>query len=270
MPHPFRLYGRFLRTYMKTQLEYRFSFFGDIFVNMMTFVTLYLSFWVLFNTFPTMNGWNYWEVVFLYNLNLLTYATSSLFFWGPMKQLEHLVRSGEFDQFLVRPLDPLKLLVFRQFQHTFIGHIIVAGTVMVLCTIQLEIHWTTGNIAFLLLCVLGGTLIQAGIIITAASSAFWVVRSGTVVDISIYAIRNFINYPISIYGRSIQLLLTFVIPYAFVNYYPAAAFFGKDHAGSSELSHLYSYSSLAVGAALFAAAVWIFRRGVMRYDSAGS
>lgn len=270
MRNQLRLYGRFLRTYMRTQLEYRFSFFGDIFVNMMTFITLYSSFWVMFNAFHTMDGWNYWEVVFLYNLNLLTYAISSLFFWGPMKQLERMVRSGEFDQFLVRPLEPLKLLVFRQFQHTFLGHILVAGTVLAICTIRLDIHWTIGNIAFLLFSVLGGTLIQAGIIITAASSAFWVVRSGTIVDISIYGIRNFINYPISIYGRSIQLLLTFVIPYAFVNYYPAAAFFGKDPAGGSVLSHLYGCGSLAVGAALFAAALRIFRRGVMRYDSSGS
>lgn len=270
MSSQLQLYARFLRTYLKSQLEYRFAFFGDIFVNMMTFVTLYLSFWVLFNTFPTMNGWSYWEVVFLYNLNLLTYAISSLFFWAPMKHVEHAVRSGEFDQFLVRPLTPLKLLVFRQFQHTFIGHIIVAVTVMVLCTIHLQIHWTIGNILFLIFCVAGGTLIQAGIIIIAASSAFWVVRSGTVVDISIYAIRNFINYPISIYGRSVQLLLTFVIPYAFVNYYPAAAFFGKDQAGSSELSHLYSYSSLGIGAVLFVIAVRVFTFGVKRYDSTGS
>lgn len=265
-----RLYWHFLRVYLKSQLEYRFAFFGDIFVNMMTFVTLYLSFWVLFQTFETMNGWGYWEVVFLYNLNLITYALSSLFFWGPMKQLETMVRTGEFDQFLVRPLHPLALLVYRQFQHTFIGHIVIASGIMVLCTIHLPIEWTINNIAFILLSIAGGTLIQAAVIILAASSAFWVVRSGVVVDLSIYTIRNYINYPISIYGQAIQRILTFVVPYAFVNYYPAAAFFHKEEGFNPQFMQFYQYSSIIVGALLFTLAVTIFRHGVSRYEGAGS
>jgi ABC-2 type transport system permease protein len=270
MMHAIRLYARFLRVYMKAQLEYRFSFFGDVFVNMMTFVTLYLSFWVLFRAFQNINGWTYWEVVFLYNLNLITYAISSLFFWAPMKNLENMVRSGEFDHFLTRPLRPLTVLVFRQFQHTFIGHIIVSIVVFVLCTFQLNIHWSWSSVLFIILSVIGGSFIQAGIIIIAGSSAFWVVRSTAIVDISIYAIRNYINYPISIYGRSIQLFLTFLIPYAFVNFYPAAAFLNKDEGFAGSFQNLYQYSSLIIGALLFIIALLVFQKGVKRYESSGS
>ncbi|WP_373459704.1 ABC-2 family transporter protein [Paenibacillus harenae] len=120
----------------------------------------------------------------------------------------------------------------------------------------------------MLLTVIGGTLIQAAIIVISASSAFWIVRSGTIVDIAIYTIRSFINYPISIYGKSIQLLLTFVIPYAFVNFYPAAAFLDKLESGT--MAGFYAYSSIIVGALLFALACWVFNRGVLRYDSSGS
>lgn len=261
-----KLYWRFIRSYMKTQLEYRFAFFGDIFANMLTFITLYLSFWVLFEKFQMLNGWSYWEVVFLYNLNLLSYAVSSLFLWGPMKQLESMVHSGEFDNFLIRPFRPLTILVIRQFQHTFIGHIIVACCVLALCTVHLHIQWDIGRMLFVLMPLVGGTLIQAAIIIIAASSAFWIVRSGTILDIAIYTLRSFINYPISIYGKSVQLLLTFVIPYAFVNYYPSASFFAKD----GYLFDFYACGSILVGGFLFLLACWVFSRGVLRYDSAGS
>jgi ABC-2 type transport system permease protein len=270
MAHAIQLYARFLRVYMKAQMEYRFSFFGDIFVNMMTFVTLYLSLWVLFQTFENLNGWIFWEVVFLYNLNLITYAISSLFFWQPMKSLENMVRTGEFDNFLTRPLRPLTVMVFRQFQHTFIGHIIVSMVVFGLCTYKLHIHWSWSSVLFIILSVCGGSLIQAGIIILAGSSAFWVVRSTAIVDISIYAVRNYINYPISIYGKSIQLLLTFLIPYAFVNFYPAAAFLKKDEGISGSFQNLYQYSSMVIGILLFAFAVWVFQKGVKRYESSGS
>jgi ABC-type uncharacterized transport system, permease component len=201
--HTVKLYGRFLIVYMRSQLEYRFSFFGDVFVNMLTFVSLYLGFWVLFQTFPSMDGWGFWEVLFLNNLNLMTYATCSMFLWGPMIQLENTVRTGEFDNFLVRPYPPLLILVFRQFG-----------------------------------------------------------------QMSIYTVRSFINYPISIYVQSIQLLLTFLIPYAIVNYYPASLFFGKEE--RSALFYFFPVISVAVGALLFLLACKIFSRGVARYDSSGS
>ncbi|OXS52968.1 hypothetical protein B1A99_31960 [Cohnella sp. CIP 111063] len=266
--HTVKLYGRFLIVYMRSQLEYRFSFFGDVFVNMLTFVSLYLGFWVLFQTFPSMDGWGFWEVLFLNNLNLMTYATCSMFLWGPMIQLENTVRTGEFDNFLVRPYPPLLILVFRQFGHTFIGHLIVSSCVLALCTYQLSIQWTVGNALFLLFCLIGGILIQGAIMIAAASSAFWVIRSKAVLEMSIYTVRSFINYPISIYVQSIQLLLTFLIPYAIVNYYPASLFFGKEE--RSALFYFFPVISVAVGALLFLLACKIFSRGVARYDSSGS
>jgi ABC-2 type transport system permease protein len=265
--HALKMYGRFLKVYMKQQLEYRFAFFGDIGVNMMTFITLYASFWVLFRQFPVLNGWSFYECMLLYNLNLISYAISSLFLWGPMKFLDEMIRKGEFDSFLIRPIGPLKLLVLRQFQHTFIGHIIIAAIVFAVCFDRLGIHWTIGQMLFFASVVLGATLIHAAIIIAAASSAFWVVKSSAVVDVSIYGIRNYINYPISIYGKGLRIFLTFIMPYAFVNFYPAEVLLDKT---SDASIGWFQYGTPAVGIILFFAAVKLFNFGVSRYESSGS
>lgn len=262
-----KMYFRFISMYLKQQMEYRFSFFGDIFVNMLTFVTMYMGFWVIFNHFEELNGWTYYEVVFLYNLNLFSYALSSLFLWGAMKQLEDVVRRGDFDQFLTRPIPPLRLLIFRQFGHTFIGHIIVAIAVFVICLLKLELTWSIAQIIFFIAIVIGGVLIHSAIIIAAASSAFWIVRSNAIVDVTIYAVRSFINYPISIYAKWLQIFLTFVIPYAFVNYYPSAVLLNK--MDLVEFS-LLSFGSPIVGITLLVIAIHVFYRGVRRYESTGS
>ncbi|MNW36480.1 hypothetical protein D3C74_134930 [compost metagenome] len=265
--HWLKMYSRFLIVYFKQQLEYRFSFFGDILVNMLTFVTIYMGFWIIFNKFEVLEGWTYYEVMFLYNFNLVSYALSSMFVWGPMKQLEELIRKGDFDQFLTRPIPPLRLLIFRQFGHTFIGHIIVSIFVFGLCINRLNLEWSFQDYVYFIAAIIGATLIHCGIIIIAASSAFWVTRSTTIVDITIYAVRNYINYPINIYAKWLQLFLTFGIPYAFVNFYPATVLLGKNE--------LAIHSSLAfgtpiVGLLLLALSLLLFNHGLTRYKSSGS
>jgi ABC-2 type transport system permease protein len=187
-------------------------------------MTLQQLFWVIFTRFEMLDGWTFNELLFLYNTNLLTYAISSAFFWGPMKELENIVRSGDFDLYLTKPIPPLRLLVLRQFGHTFIAHVILAVIVFVICFQNLKLQWSFAHVLFFVSIIAGATLIHSGLIIIAASCAFRVVRSTTIVDMTIYAVRNFINYPISIYARSVQFALTFFIPYAFVNYFPSTVF----------------------------------------------
>ncbi len=262
-----KMYGRFLKVYFKQQMEFRFSFFGDIVVNMLTYITLFLSLWVLFLKFPDIKGWGYYETLFLYNLNLLSYAISSMFLWAPMKQLEEMIRKGEFDGFLVRPIPALKLLVLRQFQHTFIGHIIVSVYILILCYIKLNLHWSVSQIIYLIAALLGATLIHAGIIIIAASTAFWIVKSGVILNVAIYGVRNYINYPISIYGNGLKFFLTFIVPYAFVNFYPSEALLGLTTEGTNMA---LMYGTPCVGILLFAMSLKIFQMGIRKYESSGS
>ncbi|MDT9722439.1 ABC-2 family transporter protein [Paenibacillus sp. ClWae2A] len=264
----FILYGHFLKVYMKIQLEFRFSFIGDIFVNMFTFITVYLSFWVMFNTFDNLNGWTYWQLIFLFNINLFTYSFSSLFFWAPMKYLEQTIKNGDFDNFLTKPMSPFKLLIFRQFQHTFLGHIIISIFVFFLCLNHLHINWNINSVFFLLYSLAGGVLIQSSIIILAGSSAFWIFKSSSFVDLFTSSVRNFANYPISIFGKTVQLILTFLIPYALVNYYPVTYLIGNNN--NSYSYPIISFLTFPVGVILFLLSLWGFKRGLVRYEGAGT
>ena len=43
--------------------------------------------------------------------------------------------------------------------------------------------------------------------------------------------QDFTRYPISIYTRGVRIVLTFVLPFAFMNYFPATYFLQKDRHG---------------------------------------
>ncbi|MFC5404231.1 ABC transporter permease [Cohnella soli] len=263
--HWVKMYLRYLSVYFKQLMEYRFSFFGDIFVNTLFFIVTYIGFWVIFNRFDMLHGWTFYEVTFLYNMNLLSYAISSMFVWGPMKQLEEYVRRGEFDLFLTKPIPPLRLLIFRQFGHTFIGHVLVAVTVFIVCIDRLDLQWSFTLYVFFVAAIIGAAFIHSALIIFAATSTFWIVRSTPIVDVTIYAIRSYINYPISIYYKWLQVLLTFLVPYAFVNFYPSTVLLRK-----TESLSILSYCTPILGLILLGAAVCTFNIGVRRYESTGS
>ena len=73
--------------------------------------------------------------------------------------------------------------------------------------------------------------IQACVMIVMASFSFWIVKSGNIVNTAVYGLRNFTTYPLSIYGKGLKFVLVFIVPYAFVSYFPALCILDK--AGNS-------------------------------------
>jgi ABC-2 type transport system permease protein len=81
--------------------------------------------------------------------------------------------------------------------------------------------------------------------------------------------QDFTRYPISIYGRGVQVVLAFVLPFAFMNYFPAAYFLQKAETGL-HLNPAVGLLTPAIGLAWLGAAYafWIF--GLRHYQGTGS
>lgn len=75
------------------------------------------------------------------------------------------------------------------------------------------------------------------------------------------------HYPVSIFGPGFLLAMTFVLPYAFVNYFPLAWIFGRT---SDYLPIQLGLLSPAVAMLALVAVVEFWRRGIKHYESSGS
>ncbi|QUI23840.1 ABC-2 family transporter protein [Vallitalea pronyensis] len=262
------LYSRYIIVYLKSKIEYRFSFFMDIFVQIFTYIINYASIWLILNKFSDILGWSFYEIMFLYNLNLFTYGLCGLFFWSPMRALGTMIQQGTFDSLLIRPMNPFLNLICKQFNHAFIGHIILGLIVFSISLNKLQIIWNFKFIILFMLIIIGGVLIQASMMIITASISFWFVKSTALTDTIIYGFRDFVNYPINIYNKFIKIILTFVIPYAFVNFYPVQYFLNIKE--NVVYHQLFIYGTPLIGIITFAMSLLIWKFGMNRYQSTGS
>ena len=128
---------------------------------------------------------------------------------------------------------------------------------------KLNLSITPLTVVTFIFVVICGTFIYTAVKLFFASIAFWTKVSGAILFMN-YSLSDFAKYPMTAYSKTIRILLTFVIPFAFVAYYPAGLFVGK-----------INYA-LAVGGT-FAAAVVSFSiayltwyMGIKAYESAGN
>lgn len=92
-------------------------------------------------------------------------------------------------------------------------------------------------------------------------SSFWTYRSNEVIW-SFYRMYTFTEYPITIYNKFIRILITLVLPFAFVSYYPTMAYLG--------LNTYMIYLSPIVAIILWIIAVKLWNLALNKYRSTGT
>lgn len=266
-----KLYLRYIYVYVRTQLEYKFAFFSDIIINILWFSSLYLGIWIIFNKFHLIKDWSYYEVMLLYTINLFSGEFAGMFVWYPMMRMEDMVQNGDFDSILIRPLNPLVHMIIGNFDHTFIGQIVLSTILFVICLQKLVIVWTITKVLSFILILISAIIIQASILILSGAFSFWIIKSRIIIDLTwnhFSSIRKFIDFPITIYNKSIQFLLVFIIPYAFINFVPVNYFINK-----SQYLFFHPYIQFltpVISCALLALACLAWKIGLKKYNSTGS
>jgi ABC-2 type transport system permease protein len=81
--------------------------------------------------------------------------------------------------------------------------------------------------------------------------------------------QDFTRYPISIYTRGVRIVLTFVLPFAFMNYFPATFFLQKADTGL-HFNPAVGLLTPAIGLAWLAAAYAFWLVGLRYYQGTGS
>ncbi len=223
----FVLYQHFVIQRLKILMEYRVNFFIGAASTVVLQAAGLLTIWVVMRQIPDLNGWSYDEVLLIYGLLTLAKSLNHMFADNLWTIGWNYVRSGDFDRFLVRPIDPLFHLLADRFCHDGIGNFLVGAALVAKSSAALGIAWTPQHLSYLALAVLSGGAIFIALNLITATSAFWIIESIPVTQI-IFNTHEFAKYPLTIYHRSIGLLMTWLIPYGFASFYPANYLLGRD------------------------------------------
>lgn len=261
-------YREYARLSIKTRVGYRVDFtIGTVGVIASNALNLAL-FGVLTSFFPSIGGWNFWELVFLYNLWLLAHGFYSTFFKN-IENLQTLIVSGDFDKFLLKPVNPLVQLMGSQFYFFGAGDWAVAVTMLLVAGSHLGLAWTAGIWLFFGLTIIASALLETAIALILSTLAFWFSRADALAGFVFqfnYGLTQ--KYPIDLFPLSLQGLLTFVFPFAFMNFFPAQILLGRPDKALF-FPELAWFGPL-VALIFCAAALAFWRVGLNHYKSSGS
>ncbi|MBP1904872.1 ABC-2 type transport system permease protein [Paenibacillus turicensis] len=266
--HYARLYLEYIKLRIMGVAENRKAFIMGGLAQFASYGAEFLIVWLLIEKFQTINGWGAYEVLLLFSLNLCSYAIAGFFFFNATTQLSNMVKNGSFDEVLTKPLNSFLYLVCREFNSAYITHFILSIGVIVICFNNLNQTLTGGDICFLIVIIVSGALIQAAGLIVTSVPSFWIVETEGLREVLFFQIKDFIRYPITIYNKTIQIILTFILPYAFINFYPVQHFLSKKD--FIFFNHSFQYLSPIVGIVCFFLAYKFWFVGVNHYKSTGS
>jgi ABC-2 type transport system permease protein len=262
-----RIYFKLIGISMRGRMQYRADFVtGIVSIILLNAVQLGLI-GILVSRFVHLNGWGVWEIVLLYGMWMLSHSVYSMFFWH-LNTLEDHIIQGTFDQFLIRPLSPLVQFLGREIQYMGFGDVVVGVACIGLSYTQLNLAWGAGEIGFLLLAIAAGAVIEFSVVWLIACASFWVGRAQTA--FFVFNRLNMLNqqYPIDIFGSWFRVVVTGLVPVAFMNYYPSLVLLGKTaHIGEW---HWLAFLSPAVAVVLFFLASRVWKMAIRRYASSGS
>ncbi|WP_117161176.1 ABC transporter permease [Paraliobacillus sp. X-1268] len=266
--HYLKLYIEFIKLRISGVAEYRKAFIIGAIAQFVSYFAEFFLIWVIVLEFQSINGWSAPEVLLLYGLNLSSYAIAGFFFFTPTSQLPVMVKDGTFDELLIKPLNSFWYLVCREFNTGYLSHFILSLLVIIYSFNALNIDMNISNYLFLVITLIGGALIQGAALIITSVPSFWFVENKGLKEILFSQAKGFIRYPITIFNTPIQIILTLIIPYAFINFYPAQFFIEKND--FSIFNSSFQYLTPIVGIVLFIAAYLFWCIGINNYKSTGS
>lgn len=179
---------------------------------------------LLFRLVDSIKGWSFEEMLFLYGMNTVAYALWHCFFIDVIT-IPSYIQSGEFDRFLLKPIDPLFQIMMEGFDEDGWGELLFGIAVVMISIVKLEL-WSAKLIFLPLFCLAGG-LIFAAFSIICSSAAFYTIGN---VDLTrnVMDFQEFAKYPMSIFSGVVKGIFTFVIPIGFVAYYPGLLYIQND------------------------------------------
>ena len=201
-------------------------------------------------------------MLFLYGFTLIALTPMQCLFdnnWN----LRDYVYSGDFVKYCFRPMNLFFYYMSEVFDIKGIGQMIMGVASLAYAWNKIGI-----NISFLILLKLVVALVTASLFMVAimnmaAATCFWIMNSGFVM-VTVFKFTDYAKYPASIYNQVFRFVFTFIIPIAFVAYYPSLAFLRPD-----EIPVL-TYLSPVIGIAFFYASYKLWMKGATTYSGTGS
>ena len=238
---------------LQSAMEYRAAFITQV-VFMMLNNLAYFMFWALyFDKFKQVRGWTLQDMLLLFGIAATSWGIAAYFF-GNFTTLSEIIAQGRLDYYLSLPR-PVLL-------HTLASRSIGSGMgdlIYGLGSYLLSGYLSPDGFLRYLIGVFAGVAIFIAFLTIVQSLSFWLGNTTAISQLALNALLTFSLYPRSLFDGAAKLILLTILPAALIGSVPA------------EFVKVFSWpvllQILGSSAILLALSVWIFYRGLKRYES---
>jgi ABC-2 type transport system permease protein len=248
---------RFITGYLSANfqgaLEYRLSFFSQIFAMLINDI-MWITFWLAyFSRFPLVAGWGRDEVVMLWAIVAAGFGLGTAI-CGNVFRMAGMIARGELDFYLALPKPVLPHALISRTDLTAPGDILFGMLAFGLIVQPTAMQW----LLFMLFMLTTAIIFVSYGVIT-QSLSFWLGNAEGLAQQLSNAMLSFSTYPTVIFNGAVRLALFTIIPAGFVAYVPVQLL--REFSPTLLLGLLgFAFGSMIVA--------WlVFRAGMRRYES---
>jgi ABC-2 type transport system permease protein len=221
---------------------------------------------IMFASVDQLGGFGLREIALLYGATALGIGVADLVV-GSVERIGFYVRTGRLDVMMTKPVPLLVQVCANEFSLRRISRILQGGAVFAWAA-WVAVEWTPARVAVAVAMVVSGSVIFFSLFVGFACVQFWTSDASEFANAFTYGGNTLTQYPLTVFPAELVKSLTFLLPVAFVNWYPCLFLLGReDPFGLPAWLQLCSPVAAAV---LLVAALAVWRSGVRHYSSTGS
>lgn len=259
---------QYLKRSIKARMQYRADTVVATLAVFLREATGIIVIYLTLLKFGVLGDWDVNELLFLYSILFLTYAFVVVLF-ADLRDFSRMIREGRFDRLMITPRGLLFQLISNNADViAALGHGTLGIILFVFTANNVGITWNLPTILYYVCAIIGGVLLQGGIFIFFSSLSFFFVETNSLRNIFYWNMRRFAGYPISIFNKIFQVVMIYVVPFAFVNYFPAQFLLRKED--MAQYPEMFMYIAPVIGLAVYCLAYLFWRFSIKHYKSTGN
>ncbi|MCA9117943.1 MAG: ABC-2 family transporter protein [Planctomycetaceae bacterium] len=229
--HYLRVFWTFFLNSAVREMTFRGNFLITLLTRTFWFAAQLTLFELIYRSVNTINDWSREEYFAFMATGMLINAIVETFFMPNCANFSELIRTGNLDFVLLKPIDTQFLISFEKVELAQLNQVVLALGLLGYSLVQSGHTVTLTQAALFLMYVAAGVVFFYSLMIILASSSIWFGRNQGLYDFWFY-ITVFARYPRSIYsgsptGEVLMFAFSYVIPILLVVTVPARVLLGK-------------------------------------------
>lgn len=257
-----KLYFKYMKLHIKSILQYKVSFILSFISQFFVFFSFYFIIMSLFDKFNNIKGFTVYQVLLTFSVTHIGFSLNEVFARG-IDNFDKFIKAGRYDQLLVKPRSILLQILGSDMACDRLSRILQSLVILIVALTNLNVNWDALKILTLINMVTGSFTIFLGILILNAAYCFYTIEGLEFRNVLTYGGREMAQYPVSVFKKEFVMFFTYIVPFAFVNYYPLLYFLGKSN------NYLLAFSPLLILLFLIPCLLF-FNFSSKRYLSCGS